>query len=61
MGIWYAKVNGPFVHVQVIKDETMKKPWSEWSESEKKKAQYDSLTKNIITSNLNMNEFFRVS
>ncbi|XP_068498271.1 uncharacterized protein [Phaseolus vulgaris] len=51
MGIWDA----------VVKEETIKKSWSEWSESEKKKAQYDSLAKNIITSALNIDEFFRVS
>jgi len=39
----------------------VKKPWSDWSESERKKAQYNSLAKNIITSALNMDEFFRVS
>ena len=61
MGIWDAVVSGPFIPMQVVKDETIKKPWSEWSENEKKKAQYDSLAKNIITSALNMDEFFRVS
>jgi len=61
MGIWDAVVNGSFVPMHVIKEETVKKPWSEWSESERKKAQYDSLAKNIITFALNMNEFFRVS
>jgi len=61
MGIWNAVVNGPFVPMHVIKEETVKKPWSDWSESEKKKAQFNSLVKNIITSTLNMHEFFRVS
>jgi len=61
MGIWDVVVNGPFVPMQVVKEETVKKPWSDWSESERKKAQYDSLAKNIITSALNMDEFFRVS
>ncbi|XP_068498115.1 uncharacterized protein [Phaseolus vulgaris] len=61
MGIWDLVVNGYFVPVQVVKDETVKNPWSEWSDSEKKKAQYDSLAKNIITSALNMDEFFMVS
>ena len=61
IGIWDAVANGPFVPVQVVKEETMKKPWSEWSETERKNAQYDSLAKNIITSALNMDEFFRVS
>jgi len=37
------------------------KPWSQWTEQERKKAQYDYIAKNIITSTLNSNEFFRVS
>ncbi|XP_068503719.1 uncharacterized protein [Phaseolus vulgaris] len=45
----------------VIKDETMKKPRSEWSESDRKKAQFDSVAKNIITSALTMDEFFKIS
>jgi len=61
MGIWDVVVNGSFVPMLVVKEEIVKKPWSDWSESERKKAQYDSLTKNFITSALNMYEFFRVS
>jgi len=61
MGIWDAMVNGTFVPMQVVKGETVMKPWSQWNETEKKKAQYDSLAKNIVTSALNMDEFFRVS
>jgi len=57
MGIWDAVVNGHFVPVQTVKDEIVKKPWSEWNDSEKKNAQ----AKNIITSALNMDEFFRVT
>ena len=60
MGIWDVVANGSFVPMQVVKEETVKKPWS-GSETERKKAQYDSLAKNIITSALNMDEFFRVS
>jgi len=41
-------VNGPFVPMQVAKEETVKKPWSDWSENEIKKAWYDSLAKNIM-------------
>jgi len=37
MGIWDVVVNEPFVPVHVVKDETIKKAWSEWSDSEKKK------------------------
>jgi len=61
MGIWDLVANGPLVPMQVDKEETVKNPWSEWSETERKKVQYDSLAKNIITSALNMDEFFRVS
>jgi len=60
-GIWEAVIDGPFVPMQVIKDETVKKARSEWSESERKKAQYDSIAKNIITYPLTMDEFFRIS
>jgi len=37
------------------------KPLSQWTESESKRAKFDCITKNIITSALNSNEFFRVS
>ena len=58
--IWEAVVHGPFVPMQVVKDEEVEKPRSEWSESEKKKAQYDLVAKNIITSSLTMDEFCRI-
>jgi len=59
--IWEVVVHGPYVPMQVVKDEEVAKPISKWSESEKKKAQYDLVAKNIITSSLTMNEFFRIS
>ena len=59
--IWEVVVHGPFVPMQVVKDETVAKPRSEWNESAKKKAQYDLVAKNIITSALTMDEFFRIS
>jgi len=37
------------------------KPWSQWTELESKRAQYDCIAKNIITFALNFDEFFRVS
>jgi len=37
------------------------KPWSQWTEQESKKAQYDCIAKNIITSALSFDEFFRIS
>jgi len=59
--IWEVVVHGPYVPMQVVKDEEVAKPRSEWSESEKKKTQYDLVAKNIITSSLTMDEFFRIS
>jgi len=38
-----------------------KKPWSQWTESESKRTQFDCIDKNIITFVLNSDEFFRVS
>jgi len=60
-GIWDAIVNGPCVPKIEKYDVFIKKPWSQWIESETKKAQYDCIAKNIISSALNSNEFFRVS
>ena len=54
-------VLGPYVPMQVVKDEEVVKPRSECNDVERKKAQYDLVAKNIITSSLRMNEFFRIS
>ncbi|XP_068483105.1 uncharacterized protein [Phaseolus vulgaris] len=59
--IWEAVVHGPYVPMQVVKDEEVVKPRSEWNETERKKAQYDIVAKNMITSSLTMDEFFRTS
>jgi len=60
-GIWESIENGPFVP-QVKKDDVLvDKPSSEWTEAESKKAKFDWLAKNIITSALTSDEFFRVS
>jgi len=59
--IWEAVDHGPYVPMQVVKDEEVVKPRFEWSESEKKKTQYDLVAKNMITSSLTMDEFFIIS
>ena len=41
--------------------EIVDKPWSKWNDIESKKAQFNCMAKNIITSALNLDEFFRVS
>ena len=45
MGIWDAILNDPFIPMHVVKYENVKKAWFEWSETEKKRAQYDSVAK----------------
>jgi len=42
-------------------DVFIEKPWSQWTELENKKAQYDIIAKNIVTSALNSKDIFRVS
>jgi len=58
-GIWNAIKNGPFI--PMVEDEKVisKKSWSQWIEQESKKTQYDCIAKNIITSALSSDEFFR--
>ena len=59
-GIWESIENGPFVP-QVKKDDVLvDKPLSDWTEAESKKAKFDWIAKNIITSALSSYDFFRV-
>jgi len=60
-GIWNAIVNGPFIPMHVVDGVHVAKPFDELTDLENKKMQYDCVAKNIITSTLNMDKFFRVS
>ena len=60
-GIWDAIENGPFIPMFEKDNVFFKKPWSPWTESESIIAKFDCIAKNIITSALNSNEFFKVS
>jgi len=60
-GIWDAIENGPFVPKFEKDGSSIKKPWSQWTNSESKKPKFDCIAKNIITSALNSDEFSRVS
>ena len=60
-GVWQEIVTGPYVPKNVIDGQTVDKPSFEWSDSESKKAQFDCMAKNTITSALNLDEFFRAS
>ena len=60
-GIWNGIVNGPYISVSVVNGESVVKPYDELTEAENKRIQYDCVAKNIITSALNLDEFFRIS
>jgi len=60
-GIWDAIVNGPYTPKCLVGNKQVDKPWTEWTDEERRRAQCDCNAKNIITSSLNMDEFFRVS
>jgi len=59
-GIWYAIVNGPFIQKYETNKGFVEKSWSQWTEIEGKKAQYDCIVKNIITFALSSGNFFIV-
>ena len=54
-------MNGPYIPMFVVNGVSIVKPYDELSEVENKRVQYDCVAKNIITSALNLDEFFRVS
>ena len=60
-GIWDVIENCPFIpRIEKAKSFT-RKPWSQWTDEESEKAKFDCIAKNIITSTVNFNEFFRIS
>ena len=60
-GFWDAIENGPFIPKFEKDGSSIEKPWSQWTDSENKKAKFDCIAKNIITSTLNSDDFFRIS
>ncbi|XP_068497761.1 uncharacterized protein [Phaseolus vulgaris] len=60
-GIWDAIENGPFIPKFEKECASIEKSWSQWTDAENKKAKFDCIAKNIITSGLNSDEFFRIS
>ena len=54
--------NGPFIpRIAGTDGSIIAKPRSDWSNDDKKKVGYNAKAKNIITSALSADEFFRVS
>jgi len=60
-GIWNAIVNGSYIPMSIVNGVSIVKSYDELSKAENKRVQYDCVAKDIITSSLNLDEFFRVS
>nr|KYP37534.1 hypothetical protein KK1_041257 [Cajanus cajan] len=56
IAVWDAIENGPYIPMTKDDDGKREKHWSEWSDDERKRAQYDCREKNIITSALSIDE-----
>nr|UBX54592.1 transposon Pol polyprotein [Lupinus angustifolius] len=61
LDIWNAIEEGPYEPSTVVNSVREIKPKSSWNDEDKKKVQYDLKAKNILTSALGIDEFFRVS
>jgi len=59
-GIWDAIENDPFIPKFEKNGSSIEKPWSQWTDAENEKAKFDLIAKNIITSALNSDIFFRI-
>ena len=59
-GIWDAILNGPFVPTITVNNLQEPKPFSQWTAEENRRAQYDVRAKNIISSALTLDEFYRI-
>jgi len=51
-------INGPYTSKHIVENVQVDKPWTQWTEEESRRAQYDCNAKNILTSYLNMDVFF---
>nr|KYP32996.1 hypothetical protein KK1_046205 [Cajanus cajan] len=61
LNIWDSVENGPFIPTIVVGNEIKNLPKDQWSDNEKRKVQYSLKAKNIITSALGIDEYFRIS
>jgi len=59
-GIWDAVLNGPFVLVNVVNEVQEQKPFAQWTADENRRAQYDVKARNIISSALTLDEFYKI-
>ena len=60
-GIWDAILNGPFVPTITVNNLQEPKLFSQWTAEENSRAKYDVRARNIISSSLTLDEFYRIS
>jgi len=60
-GVWDAIVNGLFIPTKIVEGKTMPKDFLSWTPDDNKRAYYDVRAKNIISSILTLDEFYKVS
>ena len=60
LDIWDAVENGAFVPTKLEEGHVVTKPRAEWTDEDKKKVQYNAKAKNMITSALGYDEYFRI-
>jgi len=59
--IWDVVLNGLFVSVNVVNEVQEPKSFSQWNADENRWAQYNVKARNIISSTLTLDEFYRIS
>ena len=59
-GVWDAVVNGPFQPTKIVEGKVILKEFSIWTLDENKRPHYDVRAKNIISSALTLNDFYKV-
>ena len=58
-GAWNAVLNGPHAPTKIVEGKEVPLQWEEMTEVDKQKVKYDLKARNIITSGLSSDEFFR--
>ncbi|BAT89667.1 hypothetical protein VIGAN_06068300 [Vigna angularis var. angularis] len=60
-GIWEAVLNGPYIPKRTIDGVEVEKPYFNWTPEENRRAQFDIKARNIISSAVVLDEFYRIS
>ena len=61
LGVWNVIIKGHFIPTKELNDELIPKEWDEMRDDKKRKVQDDQKAKNILTSGLSSDEFFRTA